>query len=193
MGQSRAAVKPEGMDDDMWQAHIDDLEAHRPFRNFVQPRHLSDGTSIWLSVSGKPLFAPDGSFRGYRGTAIDVSQQKRSEDALLSAQRLAKVGSWRYVLDQDMVTNCSEEVAKLHGYSLVEFLELFSKEGKGYRSLVHPDDADRHYKTLGDAVANKENWESEFRIIRKDGEIRHLKEYGVVEVDVDGNVKCMKG
>jgi len=193
LGQSRAAVKPEGMDDAIWQAHIEDLEAQRPFRNLIQPRQLSGGSSIWLSVSGKPLFAPDGSFRGYRGTAVDVSRQKRNEDALLSAQHLAKVGSWRYVLDQDMITDCSEEIAYLHGYSLAEFLELFGKEGKGYRSLVHSEDVDRHYKTLEDAVANKKNWECEFRIIRKDGVIRHMKEYGMVELNVDGTVNGMTG
>jgi len=193
LGQSRAAVRPEGVAGSAWQTHLDDLEAHRPFRNFIQPRHLSDGTTIWLSVSGKPLFGPEGEFRGYRGTAIDVSQQKRNEDALLEAQRLAKVGSWRYVLDQDVIVDCSEELALIHGYSRAEFLDLFAKDGKGYRDVIHPEDVARHYTIMGNAIAGKRYWENEFRIIRKDGEVRHVKEHGLVELDIYGNVVCTVG
>ena len=77
IGRPRAEVKPEGIDEAVWQAHLQDLYSHRPFRNFIQPRSLTDGSVLWLSVSGKPIFDENGTFMGYRGTASDITEQQR--------------------------------------------------------------------------------------------------------------------
>jgi len=79
LGKYRADVKPAGIDDDDWQAHLNDLRSHRPFRDFVQPRELDDGSVRWLSVSGKPLFDDNGEFAGYRGTAADITERRELE------------------------------------------------------------------------------------------------------------------
>ena len=42
----------------------------------------------WLRVSGIPLFAEDGDFIGYRGTASDVSEQKQAEQKLRESEEL---------------------------------------------------------------------------------------------------------
>lgn len=77
IGKPRSAVKPEGIEESRWQAHLDDLNAHRPFRDFIQPRQLEDGSVRWLSVSGKPLFDENGTFTGYRGTATDITEHRK--------------------------------------------------------------------------------------------------------------------
>ncbi|MBL8671121.1 MAG: PAS-domain containing protein [Alphaproteobacteria bacterium] len=58
-----------------WARHMDDLSARRPFRDFRYPVRVPGGGERWLSSSGKPLFAPDGSFAGYRGTGRDVTAE----------------------------------------------------------------------------------------------------------------------
>ncbi len=194
LGQSRIEVKPEGLDNASWQSHIEDLEARRPFRNFVQPRRVADGSTIWLSVSGKPIYHPDGSFKGYRGTAVDITQQKINEEALLNAQHLAKVGSWRYSMEKEAIVDCSEELGLIHGCdSASEYLELYGGGGKGYMSSVHPDDWDEYQVILDDAVKEKKSWEHEYRIITKDGEVRHMREHGIVDLDRDGNLLGTSG
>jgi PAS domain S-box-containing protein len=65
-----------------WRAHIVTMEAHEPFRGFRYRAVRPDGSSIYVSVSGKPVFDVDGKFVGYRGVASDVS----AEQALLEAQ-----------------------------------------------------------------------------------------------------------
>ncbi len=50
------------------------LQTHKHFSDFVV--HFSDeqGKLVYLRVSGKPIFANDGNFTGYRGVGRDVSE-----------------------------------------------------------------------------------------------------------------------
>ena len=51
-----------------------------------------DGEFRWISDIGVPRFNPDGSFAGYIGSCIDVSEQRRAEEQLRRAQEdLARV------------------------------------------------------------------------------------------------------
>ena len=63
-------------------AHLADLVAHRPFRNFVHPRTKPDGSFVWLSVSGIPVFHGLGTFQGYRGTGQDITESVAASEAL---------------------------------------------------------------------------------------------------------------
>jgi diguanylate cyclase (GGDEF)-like protein/PAS domain S-box-containing protein len=65
-----------------WARHRAQLERHEPFRDFVMQRPAADGGSVWLSVSGEPVFDEAGRFKGYRGVGRDISESKRSEEAL---------------------------------------------------------------------------------------------------------------
>lgn len=54
-----------------------------------------DGEYRWLFVTGMPRYAANGEFLGYIGSAVDISDRKRAEDAtraLAHAQRLAVMG-----------------------------------------------------------------------------------------------------
>jgi PAS domain S-box-containing protein len=51
-----------------------------------------DGEYRWVSDIGVPRFNPDGSFAGYIGSCIDITEQKRAEEQLRHAQEdLARV------------------------------------------------------------------------------------------------------
>ena len=91
LGKLRADLKPMGVSEAVWDTHIECLEAHRPFRNFIQPRKLLNGETIWLSVTGKPLFDDDSRFKGYRGTATDITKLKQAEEALKQANEELEV------------------------------------------------------------------------------------------------------
>lgn len=86
IGQHRTAVKPEGVNEQAWEEHVNDLEAHRPFRDFVQPRKLSDGRTIWLSVSGVMVTDENGDFRGYRGTVVDITERQHAEKRIKESE-----------------------------------------------------------------------------------------------------------
>jgi PAS domain S-box-containing protein len=63
-----------------WAGHLADLERRQPFHQFEYRIATPDGYT-WLSISGVPVFAADGSFRGYRGTGNNVTRRKLQEEA----------------------------------------------------------------------------------------------------------------
>jgi diguanylate cyclase (GGDEF)-like protein/PAS domain S-box-containing protein len=63
-----------------WSAHRAQLERHEPFRDALFRRRMEDGSSRYMSVSGEPIFDPEGSFRGYRGVARDITARTRAEE-----------------------------------------------------------------------------------------------------------------
>ena len=74
----------------VWSKHLEDLAAHRPFRNVVHSRTKASGEVVWVSISGVPHYNETGTFLGFRGTGADVTQQKLTEDALRNAKDLAE-------------------------------------------------------------------------------------------------------
>ncbi len=59
-----------------WKAHADDLMHRRPFRNFEYNVRRGNGSILWVRVSGEPIFADDGTFKGYRGCGHNITEQK---------------------------------------------------------------------------------------------------------------------
>jgi PAS domain S-box-containing protein len=55
------------------------IKAKQPFENFVYSRTLPSGKTIWVSASGAPYYAEDGTFLGYRGITRDVTAQVEAE------------------------------------------------------------------------------------------------------------------
>lgn len=73
--------------EDDWQAHRLQQERHEPFRNFEYALRLPSGDTVWLSVSGDPVFDTKGQFAGYRGTGRDVTAVRRAQQALARANQ----------------------------------------------------------------------------------------------------------
>jgi diguanylate cyclase (GGDEF)-like protein/PAS domain S-box-containing protein len=71
--------------DEHWQAHLSDREAHKAFRNFLFSFVSDSGSRYHISMSGVPIFDRAGTFKGYRGTATDqtptVAAFWRAEEA----------------------------------------------------------------------------------------------------------------
>ena len=69
-----------------WRVHRAILDAREPFRDFTYKTVRPDGSTMWVSVSGKPVFDEQGGFLGYRGAAKDVSDRVRADEAERSLQ-----------------------------------------------------------------------------------------------------------
>lgn len=62
-----------------WAELRSQINARRPFRDFEFALRMPDGSLSYLQANGDPIFAHDGTFLGYRGTAKDISAQKATE------------------------------------------------------------------------------------------------------------------
>jgi diguanylate cyclase (GGDEF)-like protein len=65
-----------------WQAHRAVLDAHLPFRDFEISRMGDEGTLLFVSASGDPVFDSLGAFVGYRGVGTDITARKQAEEKI---------------------------------------------------------------------------------------------------------------
>ncbi|MCZ6872364.1 MAG: response regulator [bacterium] len=66
--------------------HVQDVEARRPFRDAEIEWIYPNGIVGVLRNSGKPILDENNNFLGYRGTATDITERKRAEQALLESE-----------------------------------------------------------------------------------------------------------
>ena len=67
------------MTDEQIAAYDADMAAERPFRGLRVQQADAEGRPLYLNINGKPIYDADGNFRGYRGTAHDISKQVAAE------------------------------------------------------------------------------------------------------------------
>ncbi len=82
LGKTRQETGIPNVDLEAWNQHLSDLAAHRPFRNFVHSRTKANGEVVTVSINGRPVFANDGTFVGYRGTGTDITARWNAERQL---------------------------------------------------------------------------------------------------------------
>jgi PAS domain S-box-containing protein len=64
-----------------WRRHRATLDAHLAFRGFAYRVARPDGSTLYVTTSGKPRFDADGRFLGYRGIGTDITATVRAEQA----------------------------------------------------------------------------------------------------------------
>ena len=156
----------------------------------------ADGTWRWVrhvgrvterSESGKPVLMV--------GTTQDIHQSRLAEERIeTAAQRLqialsaSKMGVWRYNLQ----TNASEMDERS-----LEILGLptdYKAVHPGtLRSMVHPDDWGAIKEAAAALKAGQTRFEYTFRIIRANGEVRHVRTAGTVQMDPKGVPEWITG
>ncbi|MBB4360258.1 PAS domain S-box-containing protein [Bradyrhizobium sp. CIR18] len=75
-----------------WRAHMAMLDRHEPFRKFEYRGRDTAGRMHHFSVNGQPIFAADGRFMGYRGSATDLTKQHETEERLRQSQKMDAIG-----------------------------------------------------------------------------------------------------
>jgi two-component system sensor histidine kinase UhpB len=119
---------------------------------------------------------------------MDITERKLAEQELLEsrallldAQKLAQVGCCHYnVLDRRMIW--SEELYRIHGVDPDAFLPTHDST----MQLVHPEDRAAWQDTLAHALHDGKPFTREFRIVRRDASVRHLRSLGEVIKDAAG-------
>ena len=86
VGKTRWESGAQGVSGAQWAQHRAALAAHQVFHDFEMQRERSDGSLMWVSISGMPIFDSDGKFTGYRGTGRDITARRQAESDI---ERLA--------------------------------------------------------------------------------------------------------
>lgn len=177
-----------------WENHYADVEAHRDIKNFSYCVNAPDGVEREVSVSGRPFYDAYGTFMGYRGVASDITGQAKALTALANAkglleqaERLAGIGHWTITIETGELY-WSDEIYRIYG------LEPGSEINMELAvSAFHPDDRDKVAEYIRHAIDLKQDYDFELRLIRADGEVRHVHSIGVVRLNDNGDVTSLFG
>ena len=80
LGRSGWDTVTKGMTPEETAAFDADMRAERPFRDMRILQEDVNGQTRHLRINGRPIYGDDGRFRGYRGTAHDITRQVAAEE-----------------------------------------------------------------------------------------------------------------
>ena len=126
---------------------------------------------------------------------VNITDQKqseaavrRSEQRLELATRSARIGIW----DWDVVRNqmiWDKQMYSLYGITEKEFSGAYDTWQNG----LHPEDRGRAERELTATLAKGRDFDTEFRVIWPNKEIRHVEAHGLVQRAKDGSAVRMIG
>ncbi len=161
------------------------LATGKPLRGVIAQVQRPDGSSGWISINTEPIPGPDGKPAAVVSTFVDLTDVRRMEEKLrrqgelLSlAQHSARAGMWYW----DMLggqLDWSPEMFRLFGLDPGREEATFDL----WRRTLHPDDRELAERRIGVAVRLREFLDSEYRIVRPDGDIRWIQALGKVDYD----------
>jgi len=151
---------------------------------------LPNGAAKYIHVVGHPIVNASGDVIELVGTAMDITERKRAEEALraseaslLEAQRLTRTCSWRHEVLSDKVT-VSPEGLLMYGIEP----EDDASSADFYFRRMHPEDRPEVEQAYAVALLRKTDFEANFRIVRPDGTIINTRSMAHPILDERGDV-----
>ncbi len=150
---------------------------------FIDYQHIPSAQFGELTMEFEALKMPNGLVL----TTTDITEKRRTEQALreseenlIKAQEIARLGSWEYDIPANEIT-WSNEMYRVYGF------EPWSKPAKeAVYELIHPADRDMVQQALSDSVENKLPYDIVHRVLLKNGSIKYVNEICRTEYAEDG-------
>jgi PAS domain S-box-containing protein len=169
------------------------FDRHQPFRieNRVQ-RH--DGEYRWVLDVGVPRFNLDGSFAGYIGSAVDVTERKQADEALRESEqrfRMAAQAGKMFTYEWDSVT---DKIVRSEGaLQVLGFNEGQDTTGLHILSLVPPEDREILLAAVAELTPEKPSLKINYRMVRSDGTVIWVERNSLAYFDEKGRLLRMIG
>ncbi len=107
LGKTRRETGVPSVEPEVFEHHLRQLDAHKPFRDFTHSRTKPDGSLVWLSINGNPVFDEQGVFQGYVGSGRDVTEATNQQIELRKAHALAQAANRS---KSEFLANMSHEI-----------------------------------------------------------------------------------
>jgi PAS domain S-box-containing protein len=152
---------------------------------------LPQGTIKFIHLVAHPVFNTLRDPVEFVGTVMDVTERKRSEEALresesylAEAQRLSHTGSWAWNSAVSQTRYWSEESFRIMGFDPAEGPPPF----EAILERIHPDDQAGVIEQIDRATGDKADFTMDYRIIQPDGRIRDLHLVGHPVLNASGDL-----
>lgn len=162
-------------------------QERRSYRDVRGRFSMPDGSHVYVSIAGEPVFADDGSFRGYRGVTRDITGQVRAETALAQSEARFKGAMENSAIGMALVgldgrfLSVNRALARIVGRDTAELQAL------GFQDITHPEDLEADLHLLRETLAGtRAAYAMEKRYLHKLGhEVRVQLDVSLVR-DADG-------
>jgi PAS domain S-box-containing protein len=154
-----------------------------------------DGEIRHIRCVGIPV-TQGGTFQGFLGTGMDVTDQerlteelRRSESHLAEAQRLSHTGSWAWRVADRKTVHLSEEFYRICGFDPAEGAQTLEQCSE----RVHPEDRPKWKSIIERAIAEKADYDREFRIVLPNGTVKWIHTVGHPVLSNTGDLEGFVG
>jgi len=138
----------------------------------------AEGGYRWFLSRAEPLRAKDGTLLYWIGVNLEIEERKRAEFYLAEGERLAHIGSW--VFDPaGFFDYWSRELFQIYGLDPAKGAPSLQE----YLARVHPQDREFMASLITQMVAEASGCDVTKRIVRPDGEGRHVRCVGTPVVE----------
>jgi PAS domain S-box-containing protein len=190
-----------------WQRiHPEDRDRFRELQMKVAQRSLDyehdhrivlpDGTVKHIHAIGHPVRDEAGKLIEYVGTAMDVTELKRAEDALrrseaslAEGQRLSHTGSWAWNPVTLESLYWSDEMFRIYGLNPQEGIPT----AETFWQRIHPEDLDLVRELLMKVAHQSMDYEHDHRILLPDGTVKHIHAIGHPVLGENGQLAAYVG
>jgi diguanylate cyclase (GGDEF)-like protein/PAS domain S-box-containing protein len=179
------------------QARLNLEQDHRGDAMQIEVRfRRKDGTELWTVISSSAVRNREGEFAGILGMVTDITERKRSEQALRESEEryaLAASGANDGLWDWDLRTAkvyFSSRWKIMLGYSECEIADSSDE----WLNRIHADDAARVRSDLQQHLEGRtSHFENEHRMLHENGTYRYMLTRGLAVRDEHGNAYRMAG
>jgi PAS domain S-box-containing protein len=124
--------------------------------------------------------------RRFAAQTLELQQEKlqQSEAYLAEVQRLTHTGSWVWQVAGREALHLSEEWYRVYGFDPEKGMPSWEQRLR----RVHPQDRSKWHETIDRAIAEKSNYEVEFRILLPDGTVKYIHTVGHPVFNASGDL-----
>lgn len=138
--------------------------------------HTGENERKWISINARPIFNEDDIQTGAVATFLDITERKEGNEKLKEtlhqlnlAIDTAKLGIWVLnVVSGELDWN--DQLLEIYGISRKEF----NNDLNAWQKQVHPEDVEYSNSRLQEVYENKSVYDVNFRIHRRNGELRYI-------------------
>jgi PAS domain S-box-containing protein len=157
--------------------------------HYETARRKKDGRLIEVSLTGSPVFAPDGKVVGLAAIDRDITERKLqekilrdSEERLRLAARAGKMFASEWNAATDVIVR-SEESANILGID-----QSVCLTGKEALERIHPEDRERVIAAIAALTPEKPSLKVSYRILRPDDTEIWVERHSVAHFDEEGRI-----
>ncbi|MCP5071092.1 MAG: PAS domain S-box protein, partial [bacterium] len=179
---------------DAWRAFFGAVKGRKDFRDFIHDDFRQNGQRRVIRNTGKAIFAPDGTFSGYRGASTDITKQVQVEEELRRSEEQIRDMTanlpgivYQFTIDAEGSMSfpyVSPAIETILGLDPAEVVS----DADTWFEIVHPEDRPGLEASIQEAHRTLEPWLWEGRMIRRSGEIGWFRGTSISRRLEDGSV-----